>query len=144
MPNETSRQCRRQAKAELLGAWVDQELADCEFKDERLGKRFRLLLERLAANPGEIIPLACQDWTNTKAAYRFLDNRRVSEAEILAGHFHATRNRLGATGGPILVLHDTTEFSFKREDIDAVGITHKGVAGPTWTASYGTTRHAGS
>src|SRR5262249_51245517 len=31
--------------------------------------------------------------------------------------------------GPILVLHDTTEFSFKRDDINAVGKTNLGVAG---------------
>jgi hypothetical protein len=131
MPNESGRQRRRHSltEAKLPGAWVDQELVNCDFKDKRLGKRFRLLLERLSENPGESIPLACQDWTNTKAAYRFLDNGRISEAQILAGHFHATRDRVAATGGAILVLHDTTEFSFKREDIDAVGITHKAVAG---------------
>lgn len=115
--------------ADLSKAWVDHELATSDFSDERLGKRFRSLVERLAASPGESIPLACQDWANTKAAYRFLDNDRVSEAEILAGHFHATRERAAATDGPILVLHDTTEFSFKRDDIDAVGITRKAVAG---------------
>jgi hypothetical protein len=71
----------------------------------------------------------CQDWANTKAAYRFLDNDRVSEAQILAGHFEAARDRFEATDGPILVLHDTTEFSFKRGDVDAVGITRKCVAG---------------
>jgi hypothetical protein len=76
--------------------------------------------------------LACQDWTNTKAAYRFLDNARVSEAQILAGHFLATRDRATAATGPILVLHDTTEFSFKREDIKAVGMTYRGVAGADW------------
>jgi hypothetical protein len=131
---------RRQtlAATERLGAWVDRELAGCEFRDERLGKRFRSLLARLAGSPGESIPLACQDWTNTKAAYRFLDNARVSEAQILAGHFLATRDRVAATDGPILVLHDTTEFSFKREDIKAVGITYKGVTGANWD---GTLRH---
>jgi hypothetical protein len=71
----------------------------------------------------------CQDWANTKAAYRFLDNERVSEAEILAGYFQATRERFAATNGPILVLHDTTEFTFKREDVAPIGITRKGVAG---------------
>jgi len=79
------RQRRVVADAKLSNAWVDRELAGCEFKDARLGKRFRSLLEQLAASPGETIPLACQDWANTKAAYRFLDNDRVSEGEILAG-----------------------------------------------------------
>jgi len=37
----------------------------------------------------------------TKAAYRFLDNDRVSEAEILARHFQATRERFAAVAGPV-------------------------------------------
>ena len=81
-------------------SWVDTELADCDFKDERLGKRFRSLLEQLASSPGDSIPLVCQDWANTKAAYRFLDNDRVSEAQILSGHFQATHERAATTDGP--------------------------------------------
>jgi len=46
---------------------------------------------------GQTIPLACQDWTNTKAAYRFVSNGRVNEAAILDGHFQATRERFAAT-----------------------------------------------
>jgi len=72
---------------------------------------------------GQGIPLACQDWANTKAAYRFFSNERVSEADILAGHFQSTRERTVTTDGPILVLHDTTEFSYQRENADAIGIT---------------------
>ncbi|WP_439366108.1 transposase DNA-binding-containing protein [Bradyrhizobium sp. DASA03005] len=33
----------------------------------------------------------CQDWANTKAAYLFFANERVEEAEVLSGHFPATR-----------------------------------------------------
>ena len=87
------------------------------------------MLERLASKPGGSLPLACQDWANTKGAYRFLDNERVSEVQILAGHFEATRSRAAVTDGPILILHDTTEFSFKREDIKAVGKTRIKMAG---------------
>jgi hypothetical protein len=110
-------------------SWLDREVADCEFKDERLGKRFRSLIEQISSSPGDSIPLVCQDWANTKAAYRFLDNERVSEAEILAGHFQATRDRAAVTDGPILVLHDTTEFTYKRNDIEPIGKTKVGVAG---------------
>ena len=115
MANDTVRK-RRQASiadAKSPDTWVDRELAECEFKDERLGKRFRALLEQLSSSPGDSIPLVCQDWANTKAAYRFFDNDRVSEAEILGGHFQATRDRASATSGPILVMHDTTEFSYQ-------------------------------
>jgi hypothetical protein len=79
----------------------------------------------LSQGIGRTIPLACGDWAATKAAYRFLDNDRVGEADILAGHFAATRQRFDAVKGPVLVLHDTTEFSFTREAAEAIGITHK-------------------
>jgi hypothetical protein len=39
--------------------------------DRRLTKRLRSLLERMGDAMGASIPLACQDWANTKAAYRF-------------------------------------------------------------------------
>ena len=81
-----------------IGEWIDNELAGCTFKDTRLGKRFRALLAQLSSDPGERIPLVCQDWANTKAAYRFLANNRVSEADILAGHFGATRALCGERG----------------------------------------------
>ena len=89
MPNDNVRKRRRSAVAveKPHEAWVDRELADCDFVDERLGKRFRSLLEQHSSSPGDSIPLVCQDWANTKAAYRFFDNERVSEAEILGGHF---------------------------------------------------------
>jgi hypothetical protein len=58
--------------------------------------------------------MACQDWAAPKAAYRFFSNRRVDESIILAGHFAATKGRFAETSGRMLVLHDTTEFSFKR------------------------------
>jgi hypothetical protein len=131
MPSKHVRARRGQsvADAQANDDWVDRELAECAFDDERLGKRLRSLLEQMSSSPGGSIPLVCQDWANTKAAYRFLDNGRVSEAEILAGHFEATRERCAATDGTVLVLHDTTEFSFKRGDVGAVGITRKAVAG---------------
>jgi hypothetical protein len=105
--------------------WVDRETAGCEFRDARLGDRFRKLLAQIGSAMGQSIPLVCQDWANTKAAYRFFSNDRVSEADILAGHFQSTRDRVVATDGHVLVLHDTTEFTYQRESSEAVGITKK-------------------
>lgn len=111
------------------GRWIDGELARCEFKDARHGKRLRKLLEQLSEEIGGSIPWACQDWANTKAAYRFFSNDRISEEEILAGHFQATRDRLAAMGVLILMLHDTTEFTFHRNDAAAIGILNKSHVG---------------
>ena len=107
----------------MEGRWFDEELAGCRLGDGRLDRRLRQLVEQMAAGFGESIPLACQDWAGTKAAYRFFSNDRVSEGENLQGHFDATRRRFAATAGPILVLHDTSEFSWQRRRPEAVGFT---------------------
>src|SRR3712207_1788998 len=109
--------------ADDVPAWIERELEGCRFADERLGRRLRTLLDRMAGAIGESIPFACQDWANTKAAYRFFANERVSEAEILGGHFRATRGRSAGSGGPIMVLHDTSEFSYQRRRPERVGQT---------------------
>jgi hypothetical protein len=83
-------------------------------------------VEQLAEGVGESIPWACQDWASTKAAYRFFSNKRVREEQILAGHLQSTRERLPAGDSTILVLHDTTELTYKREDAAAIGMISKG------------------
>jgi hypothetical protein len=105
-------------------SWIDEELAGCQFRDVRLRKRFGRLLEQLSEGTGESIPWACQDWANTKAAYRFLSNERIQEGTILSGHFQSTRKRFAATNIPILILHDTTEFTYSRQDVGPIGILH--------------------
>src|SRR5215813_12459922 len=90
--------------------WIDREIGECEFRDARLGDRFRKLLGRIGSAMGQSIPLV---WANTKAAYRFFSNDRVSEADILAGHFQSTRDRVARADGLVLVLHDTPEFTYQ-------------------------------
>jgi len=104
-------------------AWIERELEGCRFADERLGRRLRALLDQMAGAMGESIPFACQDWANTKAAYRFFSNDRISDEEILGGHFQATRRRFAAVAGPVLVVQDTTEFSYQRKRPERVGLT---------------------
>lgn len=103
--------------------WTRREADPVAFADARLGRRFGELLRQLGNGMGSSIPFACQDWANTKAAYRFLANTRVDEADILSGHFSATRDRFAASRGPILLLQDTTEFVFQRASPAAIGIT---------------------
>jgi hypothetical protein len=106
-----------------MEGWVECEMEGCEFPDERLKTRFAKLLSQLGEKVGAALPAACQDWAATKAAYRFFSNPRVNESIILAGHFAATKSRIAASQGPILILHDTTEFSFQRVRPEAIGKT---------------------
>ncbi|BBB96523.1 MULTISPECIES: IS4/Tn5 family transposase DNA-binding protein [Bradyrhizobium] len=59
---------RAQRSTTGIETWVDREAAGCEFKDERLGRRFGKLLAQIGSDMGQSIPLVCQDWANTKAA----------------------------------------------------------------------------
>jgi hypothetical protein len=105
-------------------SWIGTELAGCALGDKRLCDRLRRLLHQLEIAIGAPLPLACQDWANTKAAYRFLSSERFGEDAILAGHFQATASRFAATAGPVLVVQDTTEFIdrwAKPETIGAIG-----------------------
>jgi Transposase DNA-binding len=103
--------------------WTEHEIDESAFEDARLGRRFGELLKQIGDGMGESIPYACQDWANTKAAYRFFANGRVEEGDILSGHFAATRARCDASDGPILLIQDTTEFSYQRASVSAVGVT---------------------
>jgi hypothetical protein len=115
--------------AEHAAAVLSADFGNCHFPDARLGRRFQKLVRQLESRLGQSIPLACQDWNNTKAAYRFLANGRVGEQAILSGHFQATRDRVAAMDGPILILHDTTEFVYYGESAQSLGILNKGFKG---------------
>src|SRR5579864_3568659 len=84
--------------------WTEREIDKAAFKDARLGQRFGELLKQIGDGMGGSIPFACQDWANTKAAYRFFANERVEEGDILSGHFAATRARYDDCKGPILLI----------------------------------------
>ena len=106
----------RGAEADGGGApsWADGEVAGCDLGDRRLVERLRTLLRQLGAAVGQPLPLACQDWAGTKAAYRFFASPRFGEDAVLAGHFAATAARCAASGAtPLLVVQDTTELVYK-------------------------------
>ncbi len=49
-----------------------------DFGDERLNKGLVTLLNTLGNQPHESIPVACGNWSETKAVYRFFDNGQVN------------------------------------------------------------------
>jgi Transposase DNA-binding len=77
----------------------------------------------LGGRAGGSLPTAFQDWANTKAACRFFSNGKIGEDRMPAGRFAASALRIGAVDGPILVLQDTTEFSFTRASPEEIGFT---------------------
>lgn len=110
-------------------SWVDGEVAGCRLGDRRLIERLCRLLGGLGAAVGQPLPLACQDWAGTKAAYRFFANGRFDEGAILSGHFAATAARCTACEGTLLVVQDTTDFIYKWAKPDVFGAIGRVQAG---------------
>jgi hypothetical protein len=72
---------------------------------------------------GQTIPFACQDWASTKAAFSGFCPTTVSASTIFCGHFAASAARYAAAAGPIMVLQDTTTFSYQHEHPELMGYT---------------------
>lgn len=125
-----------------MSEWSDKETQSCQFQDKRIGDRFRQILAAVGSLPGESIPQACQNWAETKAVYRFLSNERVNAQNILSGHIHETSKRITACEGPVLVLHDTCEFIFKRKDPKPIGSTRKLPSNERINGAFGLSRTA--
>ena len=96
-----------------MGDGIGAEAVGCDLGDQRLAKRYALLLDRLAGQPGRSIPAACRGRAEVQAAYRFFDQPRVTPDRLLAPHVAATRRRLAAE--PVVVVaQDTTEIDLTR------------------------------
>src|SRR6516162_10121624 len=97
-----------------MQTWVDDELATADLGDQRLNQRFRLVLDRLGQKPSLKFPAACRGQAEIQAAYRFLDNDRVTADKVLAPHRTATLARLRAQ--PVaLLIQDTTDLDVTRK-----------------------------
>jgi hypothetical protein len=100
--------------------WTEQEFAGLDLGDARLNKRAKRMMERFSANPTASIPDACDSWSETCAAYRFLGNDDVEWEAILAPHWGRTAERMRAQP-VVLCIQDTTELDFNGQEIDGLG-----------------------
>ena len=80
-------------------------------KDIRLKERLIRLVEQLSHKPTASVPLACGNWAQTKASYRFWDNKKVEIEEIIAAHQLSTLDR-AKDEEIILAIQDTTDLDF--------------------------------
>jgi len=90
---------------------VSSEFLGAELGDRRLNSRALMLVEAIAAAPDESFPKIMSDDGELEALYRFLNNERVDLESLLAPHFRETARR-AEESGQVLVIHDTTGFSF--------------------------------
>jgi hypothetical protein len=92
--------------------WAAIEFANVELNDARLNRRCQELAVALGQQPDAPINQACEDWADTKAAYRFLGNTgKVSSGGICAPHQQRTVERM-RQHSLVLAVQDTTFFNY--------------------------------
>lgn len=91
--------------------WVSKEFHLTNLGDQRLNKRLSMLTERFSKSPESPINQACENWAETKAAYRFFQNDSISYREITKSHIEATKQRCSEFS-TILAIQDTTYFNY--------------------------------
>jgi hypothetical protein len=92
-------------------SWATKEFSKIGLKDKRLNQRCQKLASVLEQQSTEPINQACEDWADTKAAYRFFDNPKVSPDKILAPHYQRTVKRMKSQA-LVLAVQDTTFLNY--------------------------------
>ena len=75
---------------------TSSEFQNAQLGDKRLNARLEVLAEAFEKNHGQAISFSCQDWKSSKAAYRFFDNDRFNENDIIRPHILQTLQRMKA------------------------------------------------
>jgi hypothetical protein len=92
--------------------WAENEFGIVDFGDKRLSKRLLKIVNSLAESPERSINQACEDWNQSKAAYRFFQNDAVFERKILDSNITKTVER-AKEYSTILAIQDTSYISYK-------------------------------
>jgi hypothetical protein len=104
----------------MVSDWASAEAASADFGDERLNKRYAVIMSAIGNRPNLSIPAGCRGRAEMAATYRFTDNDRVSFDKILAPHRQCTLKR--AAEHPVaLFAQDTTEIDLTRPEQQVVG-----------------------
>ncbi len=94
--------------------WAAAELGGADLGDARLNRRLVRMAERLGAQPNASIPVACNGWAETQAAYRLLAHEAVTWERVLTPHWDCSVERMH--GQPVvLCIQDSTELNYSTQ-----------------------------
>lgn len=91
--------------------WCIEEFASVDLKDARLSSRCQALAIAFNAQPNVPINQACEDWADTKAAYRFFDNDKITHDRVLSPHQQQTVVRMSKYS-LTLAVQDTSFLNY--------------------------------
>ena len=107
-------------------SWAADEFAGVDLGDKRLDSRLVKLCDSLSEAPESPINQACEDWGESKAAYRFFQNEKVDCDQIMSSHQAKTLER-ACDRQVVLAVQDTSYFiytnHYKTEGLGKISTT---------------------
>ncbi len=101
--------------------WVEEEFGRVDFYNGRLRERLYQLARDFYAQPGVLIPQACNgSEAKMKGAYRFFQNERVDMQTVLEAHRETTVERIKPQR-VVLAVQDTTSLNLTAHPPEEVG-----------------------
>ena len=91
--------------------WASDEFDKVDLGDKRLDSRLIQLCDSFSESPESPINQACEDWHETKAAYRFFQNGNVDVGKIMEAHRDKTSTR-ASNHRTVFALQDTSYFVY--------------------------------
>ena len=92
--------------------WADEEFCSVELYDVRMRKRLLTLARDFWAQPGALVPQACNgSEAKIRAAYRFFSNKQVDMQTVLKPHTESTVERIKAHS-VVLAVQDTSTLNY--------------------------------
>jgi hypothetical protein len=108
-------------RAESPADWTEEEFGRVQFFDDRLKKRLYVLAGDFFAQPGELVPQACNGApAKIRAAYRFFKNHNVDMQTLLRPHIESSIERI-KSHPVILAVQDTTTLNYTSHPPVGVG-----------------------
>src|SRR5438093_1398831 len=93
---------------------------EAEFGDVRLTARAKKIADALSERPGDSFPDVFRADADLEAAYRFVNNSRVTLHRLMEPHVRETLGR-AAKERTVVVAHDTTSLRYEGEGRRGLG-----------------------
>ena len=91
---------------------ADELFPDLKLGDVRRDRRFRVVVDTIAHNPGASLPCLFPNPSDYHAGLDLFDTPECTHAAILAAHQRAIRRTIEPLTQPLLLIHDTTLFDY--------------------------------
>lgn len=103
---------------ENIDSFIQKEFSNCKLGDKRLQNRLSKIVATINKNPAISIPnLMNGKESDIKAIYRFFQNNKTTDQNVLTSHYDNTLTRCSNYQGKILLISDSTFISpYKRFD----------------------------